>query len=297
MAEKIASKAQATAKANAPVIPAAPQFKPNFKVKSYDKEFEIPEMFRGLIKDDATQKEVQAIFEKAYGMDMAKPIHQSTQEKYRDLNSRHTQLNQELQAAGTAATRGDYDTAFKLMGIDSDQVLDYFIEKARVMQLPPDQRQVVETQKQMEQRLYQTELQNRDLQQRYESQVIAQKQNSLSVALQRPGVAETAQQYDQRVNQPGAFAQKVIERAAWLEQQTGQDVTADQAVADLLQFVDVWRQPQAPQNAPAPQQTQELPRRQNPPVIPNIQGKGVSPVKRIPKSIAELKALADSMQD
>lgn len=300
VAAKLAAKSEALAKTQAQATdkPVVPAFTPNFKVKAYNKEYEIPEMFRGLITNEETQKQVAEIFSKAYALDEAKPIHQSTVERANRAEAQYNALHADLQKAAQHVGRNDFENAFKVMGINPTSVYQWVLEKARMQQLPPEQQQQIMQQKQIETEAFELRQQNEYLQQQMQQQAIVARQQSLSQAISRPGVVEIASEYDQKVGQPGAFAQEVIRRAAWMESQTGQDITAEQAVDATLQFVNAWRTPaQTTQEIVAEQAPATKAQKAKVPVIPSVPGKGVSPVKRIPKSIDDLRQLAASMQE
>src|SRR5688500_2643210 len=67
--------------------PAAPAYTPDFKVKIKGKEFEIDEMFRGLIKDADSEKKVKEFFEKAYGIDFVKQDRKALKDEHEGFKS------------------------------------------------------------------------------------------------------------------------------------------------------------------------------------------------------------------
>ena len=119
-----ASKQQETAPAATQVVE-TPKFTPSFKYVAYDKEYEIPEMYRGLIKDEATQKEVAALFSKAQGIDMFMPKHQKLKEEYGTFKKTYEEESKQLapvvntyNSAIKYLEKGDFDSLFELLGLE-----------------------------------------------------------------------------------------------------------------------------------------------------------------------------------
>ena len=134
------------------------------------------------------------------------------------------------------------------------------------------------------------EMQNQQLTQNFQTFAVQQRENELTSILSRPDISEVVNSFDQRAGQPGAFRAEVIKRGQFYAYQSNQDVPPQQLVDELVSLVGM---PQGTQQS-APTQTQ--PQAQAPkPVLPNVAGKGTSPVKRIAKSTDDLRQLAAQM--
>jgi len=115
----------------------------------------------------------------------------------------------------------------------------------------------------------------------------------LDVSLSKPDVSRFAEAWDSNSGQAGAFRQFVIEEAKKVYYDTQQDLSPDQAIAMVMQrfgkFLNVGDTTmQAPQ-------AQSIQSQQAKPVIPNVTGKASSPIKKVPKSLDDLRRLAKEM--
>jgi hypothetical protein len=114
--------------------------------------------------------------------------------------------------------------------------------------------------------------------------------------MSKPEVAAVAEAFDQRLGKQGAFREEVIKRGVLAHTTTGQDITPEQAISEVMGIYAAFVQPSqagqmSPQMTPgAPQGTSK-----QTPVIPNVGAKNSSPTRKSPKSLDELRQLADQM--
>lgn len=272
-----------------------PQYTPNYKFKfrspldpSRQEEREFDEWARPLIKDADTEKRFREIYEKACGLDYVKPNYMKMRENLDTLKKEHTEITQSLQRLGSFLHEGDYDSFFKTLEIPDEKIFQYVLDKLNYQQLPPEQRQAHDQASTLKQRAYELELQNQQLQQAYQQTQVQARTASLDSALDRPDVKTVAEAFDARVGKPGAFRDEVILRGQLAWQTRGVDLTPEQAVKEVLALAGGSV---APAQSPQPQAQAQ----QRPPVIPNISGKGSSPARRAPRSIEDLKKLANEL--
>lgn len=299
---------QTTQGQQAPVV-VPPTYAPNFKFKygAFDpdkkdliqKEAEIDELFRPLIKDADTEKKVRELYEKAYGLDYVKGNANKLKTERDEYKQKFTSVDKNLKTLGTYLQKKDYDSFFGALKITDEQIFEYTQRKLNEMQLSPEQKAQLEAQRQEKSRLYTLEEQNQELEQRYQQVAVQTRQIELQTVLNRPDVYNIASTYDQKVGKPGAFMNECIERGATAFYTTGRDLPAEEVVSQVLSkfgvFIDSNTQQvmngQGAQGTQAPMHAQ-----QPPPVIPHISGKATSPVKAKPKSIDELRKIANSAQ-
>lgn len=277
-----------------------PAYTPNFKFKVMDKEMEIPEAFRGAIKDVETEKMAREIFEKAHGMDHIKARFHETREQFKSVKTENDSYKQGIQELREAFSKNDFDSFFKRLQIPEEKVLQWVIDKAQYNQLPPDQKRVLDEKRAAEQRAGLLEKQNTEYQQQYQEQAVQAKTFALQVALEKPDVQQVASQFDQRAGKSGAFKDAVIQAGeyAWLKSNGQVDLTPEQAIQQVLAY---WGT-QTPSNPAQPpiipmqgmtQQQVAAPKPQAAPTIPNVAGKQTASVsKPKPRSIDDLKQLA-----
>jgi hypothetical protein len=285
---------------NADGTPAAtpPAFTPNFKYKAFGKEHELEEFWRPLIKDADSEKKVKDLFTKTMAFDDIKARYESTQGEFQNVLQEHQALDRDVRRVMTFLNNGDLDNFFGALRIPEQKVFDWVSRKLEMENMTPEQRQAVESQARERARAYDLEMEKTELEQQFESQAVQARTVQLDLTLARPDVAQAASQWDSRMGQLGAFRELVVQEAIASYHATGQDLSAEQAVAQVLQkygkLLEPGTQPQAvvPQAPGTPTPTPQVTAK---PVIPAVQGRGTSPVKKSPKSIDDLRQMAREM--
>jgi hypothetical protein len=285
---------------------AAAAFNPEFKFKVMDKEHEIPEMFRALIKDPDSQKAVKDIFERAYGLDPVKGRMKEYQTQLNDVKPKLQAFENGVNELRKFVSKDDYDSFLKYMNIPEEKMLQWAVNKAKYMELPPEQRQVLDAKRQAEERLYQLEKQNTDFQSQLVEQKNQAKVTDLRTELSKPDITAFAKAYDQRMGQDGKFIEAVIEvgKAAYFGSQGKVDLTAAEAVQRVVALAGglpaqsrPTAQPVIPAqgNEAAGMVTQaEPPAKKN--TLPNLAGKSATSVSKPKfKSLDEIRKHAQSL--
>jgi hypothetical protein len=272
-----------------------PAYEPNYKLKVMDQEKEIPEKFRQLMQDAETEKEVREIFEKAYGLEFAKPKHEALQQTFAKVQSEHNYLLGSIQDLREAYTRGDLDTFFQKLQIPKERILQYALDKVNYEQLPPDQKQLLDSRRNAEIQAMQLQKQNQTLQQQIQTQTVQARQYALESELAGPELKSMVDSFDQRFGRPGAFRNEVINRGqlAWFQSQGKVDLTPRQAVQEVIRLYGLDQQQAAAAPVTPPESGGARPRVST---IPNVgSGRSASPLKQKPRSIEDLKKLAAEM--
>ena len=111
--------------------------------------------------------------------------------------------------------------------------------------------------------------------------------------LARPEINGAMREFDGRLGRVGAFRDEVIRRGIAENEWSGRDLSAEQSVSEVMNLMGRGVAPGQPTNTGMyPQNNSHI----NPPIIPNVQGKGVSPVRQRSTSIEDLKKLAAAME-
>jgi len=273
-------------------------FERKFKAKDPDgnsKEFEIPEYLTKAVANEEQAKEVKELFEKAYGLDFMKNRFQDSRTKYQNLEQNYQILNTNISEAKKHFQRGDYDSLFQSLGIPEQNVLQWVVNKLEYNQLPPEEQRIRDMQMQQTKQMYERES-NLERQQQYAQDLVVQaKATELAAALSKPEVSNFAEAFDQRLGRPGAFRDEAITRAeiAWFTRK--QEISADQAVQEVLQMYggttpqlnnSMAHQGQIQQSVRAPSQAPPETK-----VIPRIKSGSSSPTQALPSSIDDLKKI------
>lgn len=276
----------------------APKYTPNYKFKVLDKEQEFDEWLRPVVKDADTEKRVRELLEKAHGLEHVKAERQKFREQATNIEGQYTALSKGLDYLSGMVEKGDLHGFFKELSIPEDKILQYALSRVKYREMPPEQRQQIDAQNESQQRLEYFERANSELLNAFNEQRTQQRASELDGYLGRPEVSQAISQFDQRIGQPGAFRDEVIRRGQYYASLPNpQDISVEQAVREVMMLAGVQAaqdaqasQGQAPQAAmqAAPQAVQQTQK----PVIPNIKGRGTSPVKKAVRSIDDLRALA-----
>lgn len=282
-------------------LPAAAKWEPNYKYKAALQEKEVEEFWRPLMKDDESSKKVIDALQKLDGFDFVKESREKTNEQYKSLMLDYEAQAQVVNRVESSLQRGDLTSVFRQLGVTNDQVYQWAQNQLQMMELPPDQRKALQDAENARLQNFDLEDKISQIERLHETQAVQARTMELNFELSQPEVQSVQQQWDATTGQPGAFRDLVIQEAQAAYYQTKEDLTAKQAVERVLQKFGKMlpsqglsaQQPQAQTNVVAPQQPQQpqavVPAQK--PVIPSTKGQGVSPIKKIPRTLEDLKKL------
>lgn len=274
-----------------------PPYTPNFKFKYADgdakKEGEFDEFLKGVIKDKETEEKVKSLYEKAYGLDFVKSDRDSYKTKYNDLHQEYETQNAGINVLQHFLHKKDYQSFFEKLNIPKQDIMQYALLQLRLQEATPEQKQAYEASRQASLNEYSLYQQNQLLEQRMNAMATSQKSQELDLVMQRPNVSQMAQSFDARAGRVGAFRDEVIKRGQLAAYTMRQDITAEQAVNEVLSLIG--QQNQGMTQAPTIQAAGAGTAQSDKKVIPNIQGRGTSPAKKMITSIADLKKRAEEL--
>jgi hypothetical protein len=253
------------------------KWEPNWKVKVMDSEVEIDESLRPAVTKDNYDK-VKELYEKAYGLEHVKTKNQQLSEKVQ-------QNDQVFQALNSLREQKEYGRLFQSLKIPDDEVMKYALERAKIQELPEQERQRYTEHEQAVARQQQLEAENKRLQQQMQHSETQARLNTLDQELGTMG--DLVSQFDSRAGQPGAFKKEVIQRGLIHYYQTGQDLPVKDAVEQTMRIAGLERVQTQPQASGQFQQK---------PVIPRIRSGHQAPAKKVVGSIADLKNLYHSLE-
>lgn len=267
-----------------------PAWKPDYKLKVYDEEKELNDPFlKELIKDAASEKKVKEIAQKFLGFDTVKDRHEKVKTEYHSFKEAATPIINYYNQASQLLAKKDMDGFFELLGMSTDDVLKYAVQKAQEMQLPQEQQQSLAQQRAVQRQNQMLEAQYQSLQQQQMAMATQYRNQELSWVMSRPHVAQVATQFDTK-NGPNAFRQLVRKIAlAHYADSGGQDLSAEQAVGETLKYIGSLVTPTSANPAQTSAGPALIQQESAPPIIPNVAGKGTSPVRKSVRSIEDLK--------
>ena len=306
------SQSNVTAEASAPEASASPvstpegqapqeqvqQWTPDFKFKAAGKEHEIPELYRGLVKDDKTLEEVKRLHEKAYGVDSLVQSRDSLKKHISELQpvlQEYQTVTRNFERLSHFVQNGDFDSFFKSLQIPEKSIYEWIRQKIELQDAPPEVRQQYERNRQLSQQQWET---NQELEQ-YRSRAAEYDQmeafNTVSSAVSQLA-GDIAQAYDAKLGE-GAFVDHVINKGIQLTQAMRREPPLE-AVIDLVkeEITKLGIAPaQVQVNQGAPQGTPPAPKQK--PTIPVVPAGGQSPVKQKIRTMDDLKKAAAAMGD
>lgn len=279
-----------------------PPWQPDFKFKAAGKEHEIPELYRGLIKDEKTLEEVRRLHEKAYGVDSLVQSRDSLKKHISELQpvlQEYDTVTKNFEKLSFFVQNGDFDSFFKSLQIPENRIYDWVRQKIELMDAPPEVRQQYERNRQLTQAQWEKE---QELE-RYRSQAQEFEQhqalNTIAGAVEQLA-GDVAQAYDSKLGE-GAFLDYVINKGVQISQAMGGKEPPLEAVIGLVKE-EMSRlgltsgTPTAPQmQGQAPLGTPNAPKQK--PTIPVVPAGGQSPVKQKIKTMDDLKKAAAAMGD
>jgi hypothetical protein len=298
----------------APKAPAPAPFAANFKLKVMDKEFEIPESFRALMKDQASEKEVREIFEKAYGLDFAKPKHlqaqkqlQETTQKFQETSTRMQTWETNAKKLETLAASEDpieFEQFVNFWKIPKEKLYAYASHLLQLEDMSPEQRAFHERAKRDALTARQATEQVQQLQGAQTNLAVQTRLGEVDRLVSREDISEIATAYSQQRGDAEAFKKLVIERG-WLASQQGKDLSAEEAIREAMAVLGYEETAEeapaaaAPTGAPAqaPAAAPVIPSAPKKlPTLPTVgSGSGNAPVKKVVGSLAELRKIRADM--
>lgn len=264
----------------------APAYQPNYKFKAYDKEHEMDEWTRALIKDKETEEKFRSLYAKGHGIEEMKGKLEKYRNDYQKVNEDFTGTQAGLDRLKGHVSNGDFDAFFKETNIPLGKVWEWVEHKIKYNELSQeDKRRYDEA--------IQVKRQNMDLANKanstdtkYQEVLSRQKQIEMKYALSEPETKQLQQSFDERIGRDGAFQEFVAEQGYLIEQSTGKDCPVEVAVKRAIAILG-----NTPGGLSQPTQavTQVVPPGPKP-VIPNIKGGSVAPVKKRPQNLKEMRA-------
>lgn len=272
--------------------PPVPEYVPSYAVKSYGKEYEIPETFRSLIKDKETEKAVREVFERAYGLDNLKGVHQNVRQENVSLKEWKESTEREIGALNEALASKDFDSVREILGISEEDLIRHAIA---LVERTPEQKSALQQQRRQSQELSQRDMEYQRVLQQNEQMAVRMREIELDQYLFKPEVAAIAQKYNAGKANPDAFKDLVI-RVGQSHVALGKDIPVAEAVREAIGYLEGFvRIEDDPAGTPPAGNGPKVVPRNHKEALPNIAGSNKTPVKSQVTSIEDLKRIRDAM--
>lgn len=271
-------------KTNEPQVP--PPYQPNFKVRVMDKEYEVEDWLRSAIKNPEHEKRAKELYSAIHGIDSIKQDRQTLKSELAETKEKVARTDQALEAIGGFARANDWDSFFEVLNIPKQQILQYALQLVQREQDPAIKAQW-EANRTATNATRHYETQSRELAVRQQQVAVQQRTFELDTTLSKPEIMSVSQAYDAGMENPGAFREFVI-RIGQAHAASGKDISATEAVTEAIKHLRAVN-PSMGQTAPAAPQSPQVVAPSNKPVLPNMGGRGTSPVRPVIKTFDDLK--------
>ena len=288
----------AAAAAPAPVVPAdvKPAYVPNLKYKVAGQEKDLDPFWHPLVKDPESEKKVKELLSKVDAFDFVKGKKDHFEQQYATLNGDYEALSTTVNRFDSSLKNGDLTSAFRIAGINKEQVFKWVNQQLQYMELPPEQRAQIEAAENARAQNFDYEEKLSRMENQYQTQAVQTRTMQLDMALMKPEVATFATSWDQNAEPGFTFRDTVAQEARRIYYESGQDLSPEQAVAMVMGKFGRFVTAGEAAGVQPPQAATPAPRVQTPPpVIPNVTGKAASPIKKAFKNLDELRAHEKSM--
>ena len=272
-------------------------YAPNFKYSVRDEEHEMEEWVRPFVKDSEMENKFRDLFTRAHGIAQIKEQRDSLREEFdsykSDITQKYAPIVQNYQRASTllqdAKRSGDFAQFLQAVDVPVKDVLQWAANTVAQMEQNPNYLGQIQNDCKANQTQYTLQQENEMLKQRQQEFQMQMQQKDLEYALASTEVQQFAKDFDARAGKAGAFRNEIIQRGAILEHTTGKTVSASEIAQQLMQTYGGASQVQNPTPQGGTQQGGVS--SDGKPVIPRVEGRGGSPVKKTYDSIEELRKL------
>ena len=280
-------------------VPVTEEYTPNYSFKVMDEEREFDDRVRGYIKSKEDEEYFRDIMQRAYGLDYVKKDRETLREENTSLQEVRGQFDtvvNDLQNVGRFVQNGDFGNFFDSMQIPREKVYQWVLEQAELQRLqqenPQQYNQYMRNQNVLNQN-YQLQQERDMLIKEQQATRVSQIHNQMDYEMSQPDVQQAASVFNERVGNPDAFRQEVINRGRAHYARTGVDLPPAEIINQVMMLGGFQRgqQVQQPQH-----QTPSQPRpRREVETLPNVSGRSTSPVKKKPRSFQDLYKIRDQI--
>jgi len=276
-----------------------PDYTPNLSFKVLDAEKQIDPWLAETIKDKTSEDRARDLMERAYGLDSVKEDRQRLRDENTSLQEISTQydtVRTDLQNVGQYIQNKDFGRVFDSLQMNKEDVYKWVLEQAELSEMSKSDPQGYDRymrQSNIQDQNYQLRQQNDMLVQQQQSNQHQTIQSQMQSEFNRPEVSTVQQEFDTRMGRAGAFREEVINRGQAYYARTGTDKMPAEIINEVVGMLG-YGQGQVQPEAPQVPQTQPRPRRAIE-TMPNVSGRGTSPVKKIPRNIDDLRRLGNEL--
>lgn len=281
--------------------PEIPTYSPNFKFKVFDEEQkkdverEFEDWAKGLIKTKDLEDKFRDVYTKVTGFETVKKSRNQMKNEVQRLQGEAEGFKKSLGILDGYVQGNDLQSFFESLKIPEDKILRYALDRINYHQLPDEKKREYDGARDLKYKSQILAEDNQRLETQFMQSQASMREQELGMALQSPDVKAIADAFDSRLGTPGAFRQEVVRRGQYYWHANKQDIPVSQAIREIVSLLGQPAQAQNTMtaNAATTGGAEAVQAPEQKPIIPNIQGRGTSPAKKMPRSIADLKKLRE----
>lgn len=258
-----------------------------YEVSKQKKQFD--EVFKEVIKNEAQEKKLRELYEKADGLEIVKQSRDTFKQRFEEYQKQWQPVEQDLKTVGKYLQANDFDNFFKMFQIPEQKVVDWMAQKIQYNQMSPEERARVDALKEARGQNYKKADEVENLRQTLEQQEVQHLSFQLDMLRETQKYADAASAFDERLGKPGSFEEKLFQMGELLSLRNGGKTVPPKQVFDMM-VKEYGLEGAAATPAPPPQAKTVV---ATPPVekptVTQIKGsKTATPVKRQFRSIEDL---------
>lgn len=284
----------------AEAAPAEPEYTPNFKFKyrnpdGEDQEAEVEEWARAFVNKD-TEEKFRDLYSKASAVEFLKNRRERERQERQQLEAEYREFAEGINEI-VSLRDTDLGLFFDKIRLPEQKVAQWLLAKLEAQEklkdLPAPMREMYNNyqnilRENLELRKTATSARSGGIDAASQARKL-----ELDTVLSKPEFQELVTAYDTKRGKAGAFLEQVIREGSWEYQNSGKDISAEEAVKRALDTLAL--QAQVPSQGTTPNGSVAAPKvvkQAKPTVIPTVGGGTASPMGKRPTSIKELRQLA-----
>ena len=268
-------------------------YTPSMKYKYEGKELEIDEFFKPLLTSEEAEKRIRELSE----ISMAFPKYKEAYQEYQEVVPHYQSLIVELQELGQLRQQNlpEFLGKFNVQPQDVLEAIDPNLIKQHVAKLfaledlTPEQRAAYNQQQEQLRRAQSAQLENQRLKDALYERDVQERSFQLEQMMGTSEAKDFQSKFDSFYGN-GAFRNEVIQAGLIAFKLEGRDISPQEAMKKVVDKFGPVLKAQTPQVVGT--KTGEKVK-----VIPNVPTRPASPGKMRPKSLDDIRKLADSMED
>jgi len=267
----------------------AAEYVPNLNFKANNKEMQFDDWIKAALTNPEQEARVRELYEKAYGLDEIKPRAEATLKEYNEYRQQNDPVLASIEDLKQNVAVKDWDTFFKNTNIPKEWIFEWVQDKLKYQQMTPEDQATHDNHWNTRREASSLENERDHYRNQAENAMVDQRSQELDYELAKPEVNQAMQSFDQRMGRVGAFYSEVVARGQTAYANgTGRDISAKEAVEGVLSLMGHVAQQEA--GVPSSPVVGASTHRDKP-IIPNIRGRGTSPVRKQVRSLDDIREI------